>query len=176
MCSTRSFELWGYLVSISGIIYFTCIRNSVFIGFSSLSIPLVVELPVSGRFVIRGNKNTKKTKQEQKQTKKPTQTKHKNCIFSHWCQYYRNPSFSAHCKAGKIKAKKQLPPIHKSRVNLSQQRAKVITFNKNFVAFHMQADALHLCSDDKTCPRAAGGLGFTLGKHGILKRSGFILA
>lgn len=75
----------------------------------------------------------------------------------------------------KRKAKKQPPPIRKSMVNLLQQRAEVTNFKKNFVVFHMQAEVLHLCSADKTCPQAAGALRFALGEHSTLKWSGFTL-
>lgn len=63
----------------------------------------------------------------------------------------------------KRKPKKQLPPIHKIMVNLSQQRAKVTTFEKNFIAFRMQEAVLHLCSEDKACPQAAQELQFAPG-------------
>lgn len=60
--SASSFELWSYLVSISGTIYFSCICDFVFICFSSLRITLAVKLSVSGRFTIRENTNTPKKK------------------------------------------------------------------------------------------------------------------
>lgn len=58
--SASSFELWRYLVSISGTIYLTGVCDFVFVCFSSLSITLAVKLSVSGRFTIRGNKSTPK--------------------------------------------------------------------------------------------------------------------
>lgn len=61
--SASSFELWSYLVSISGTIYLTCICDLVFICFSSLSITLAVKVSVSGRFTIRGNTSTPKKKE-----------------------------------------------------------------------------------------------------------------
>lgn len=80
--SASSFELWRYLASISGTIYFTCICDFVFICFSSLSITLAVKIPVSGRFTIRGNISIPKKKYV------------KTCIFLHWGQYSRNPPLS----------------------------------------------------------------------------------
>lgn len=75
----------------------------------------------------------------------------------------------------KRKPKKQLPPIHKIMVNLSQQRTKVTTFQKNFIAFRMQEEVLHLCSEDKACPQAAQELQFAPGEPRILKWLGYIL-
>lgn len=162
--SASSFELWRYLVSISGTIYLTCICDLVFVCFSSLSITLAVKVSVSGRFTIRGNTSTPK-----KKNLKP-------CIFLHWGQYSCHPPLSLLTEMReKERQRSNCLPSIRSTVNLSQQRAKVTAFKKNFVAFRMQAEVLHLCSDDKTCPQAAGALQFTLGELRILKWSGFIL-